>query len=246
MVDLDTALKLLENPTRREILRRLVREPHYPFQLADLIEVSQQAIVKHLNALERAGMVERRKVKSDLGGPPRNQYSVTMMFSLRLDIGPDIFHCEQRNLPNLSPMRLSERVPEGVVSVAEQVSGRRRISFEEGMEHLSTIDQAIETLDRQRDALISLHQQVRRRVGAGVEADVNDYEERRVMHALMERPGTTDLDALLTELRRTPEGTMVIDQIRDRLSHHLARTGGNIISGNPRNLPWYLMLSKDR
>ena len=81
MVDLDTALKLLENPTRREILRRLVREPHYPFQLADLIEVSQQAIVKHLNALERAGMVERRKVKSDLGGPPRNQYSVTMMFS---------------------------------------------------------------------------------------------------------------------------------------------------------------------
>ena len=59
------------------------------------------------------------------------------------------------------------------------------------------------------------------------------------MHALMERPGTTDLDALLTELSRTPEGTMVIDQIRDRLSHHLARTGGNIISGNPRNLPWY-------
>ena len=52
MADIDLALRLLQNKVRRQILERLVREPHYPMQLADLIGVSQQAIKKHLKELE--------------------------------------------------------------------------------------------------------------------------------------------------------------------------------------------------
>ena len=37
MGDLDKTLNLLQNKTRRLILERLVREPHYPMQLAELI-----------------------------------------------------------------------------------------------------------------------------------------------------------------------------------------------------------------
>ena len=48
MVGADEALRLLENKVRRQILERLVREPHYPLQLAQQIGVSQQAIMKHL------------------------------------------------------------------------------------------------------------------------------------------------------------------------------------------------------
>ena len=48
MGDLDKTLNLLQNKTRRLILERLVREPHYPMQLAELIGISQQAIMKNL------------------------------------------------------------------------------------------------------------------------------------------------------------------------------------------------------
>ena len=52
MVGFDESLSILENPTRRDILRYLVKEPHYPLQLSELLDVSQQAVVKHLKVLE--------------------------------------------------------------------------------------------------------------------------------------------------------------------------------------------------
>ena len=71
MADFDLALRLLQNKVRRQILERLVREPHYPMQLADLIGVSQQAIKKHLRELENGNFVAKLKVPSEKGGPPR-------------------------------------------------------------------------------------------------------------------------------------------------------------------------------
>ena len=57
MTDMDKALYLLHNSTRRQILELLAREPHYAMQLSELIGVSQPAIVKHLKELEEGGMV---------------------------------------------------------------------------------------------------------------------------------------------------------------------------------------------
>ena len=70
MEDIDTALTLLQNKLRRQILERLVREPHYPMQLAELLGVSQQAIGKHLRELERGNFVTKMTVASEEGGPP--------------------------------------------------------------------------------------------------------------------------------------------------------------------------------
>ena len=62
MADIDYALRLLQNKVRRQILERLVREPHYPMQLAELIGVSQQAIKKHLKELEQGDFVTKLQV----------------------------------------------------------------------------------------------------------------------------------------------------------------------------------------
>ena len=72
VVSFDESLSILENPTRRSILRHLVKEPHYPLQLSELLDVSQQAVVKHLKVLEEAGFVDSEMKKSDKGGPPKN------------------------------------------------------------------------------------------------------------------------------------------------------------------------------
>jgi DNA-binding transcriptional ArsR family regulator len=56
------ALKALGEPRRVEILRLLQGGPHAVGELAAQVEVTQQAVSLHLAVLERAGLVEARKV----------------------------------------------------------------------------------------------------------------------------------------------------------------------------------------
>ena len=62
--DVDELFYLLENPTRRRILQLLSVERLYPLkmhkQLSKDMDVTQQAIVKHLKILEEHGIVQSR------------------------------------------------------------------------------------------------------------------------------------------------------------------------------------------
>ena len=110
MTDLDEALAILQNKARRQILERLVREPHYPLQLAEQIGISQQAVMKHLRILEKGEFVAKMRVASNKGGPPKNIYSVQQALSIRIDLGPDLFQCSQRVLPSGGPLKLSGKL----------------------------------------------------------------------------------------------------------------------------------------
>jgi DNA-binding transcriptional ArsR family regulator len=56
------ALKALGEPRRVEILRVLLRGPRGVTDLAQAINVTQQAASQHLAVLDRAGLVEATKV----------------------------------------------------------------------------------------------------------------------------------------------------------------------------------------
>ncbi len=89
--DIDEIFSLLENPTRRRILRLLSLETHYPLQLAHELGISQQAIGKHIRILEDHGFIRSHEEPSDIGGPPRKVYAPTHRFSIRVDMGPGLF-----------------------------------------------------------------------------------------------------------------------------------------------------------
>jgi predicted transcriptional regulator len=89
--DLDTILAVLENPIRRRILKKLSTDTNYPLQLARELNVSQQAIMKHLKVLEDADFVSSVEERSDKGGPPRKAYVPTKRFSIRIDLGPSTY-----------------------------------------------------------------------------------------------------------------------------------------------------------
>jgi predicted transcriptional regulator len=241
--DIDTALTLLQNKLRRQILERLVREPHYAMQLADLLDVSQQAIVKHLRELERGNFVTKMKVASEKGGPPRTIYSVQQSISLRIDLGPDLFLCEQRSLPAGGPMRLSNRLPNTTEHVVKSVSGRKKISVGEGMAHIQHLNGILEEIDAQRDAVIALHQHIRNRISAGVDSDFEHYQQRTMVHSLIEAP-ERKLD--LTDLRRElqlgqTEMATLLDEVRNRLERQLSDRAGHIIAvPNNSNLRFWL------
>ena len=243
MADLDLALSLLQNKVRRQILERLVREPHYPMQLAELIGVSQQAVKKHLKELEKGNFVTKMKAPSEKGGPPRTIYTVQEAISIRIDLGPDLFNCEQRKLPAGGPMRLSRKLPESTHAVAEVVSGRKRISVSEGVAHLAELNQVIEQLDGQRDALISLHQHIRNRISQGVDSDFEQYEERAMIHSIIEAPEKRlDLNLLSKELQLGQrQVSELLEEVRAKLQRQISEKAGHVIvTPENSNLFWWL------
>ncbi len=53
--------RALSDPTRRSILERLAEGEHSVTELVELFEISQPAITKHLNVLQKSGLVSRRQ-----------------------------------------------------------------------------------------------------------------------------------------------------------------------------------------
>ena len=58
---LDNIFGALANQTRREILDLLTRSERSVLDLAGRFDMSQPAITKHLNVLQRAGLIQKRK-----------------------------------------------------------------------------------------------------------------------------------------------------------------------------------------
>ena len=68
-LQLDNIFGALANRTRREILNLLTRSEHSVLELAGRFDMSQPAVTKHLNVLERAGLMSQRKFGGKVGGP---------------------------------------------------------------------------------------------------------------------------------------------------------------------------------
>jgi DNA-binding transcriptional ArsR family regulator len=58
---LDLAFHALADPTRRRIVERLARGEHPVMEIAREFSISQPAVTKHLDALEGAGIIGRRR-----------------------------------------------------------------------------------------------------------------------------------------------------------------------------------------
>jgi predicted transcriptional regulator len=81
---------ILENPTRRFIIKRLSEEPNYPLQLAKDLGLGQQLVAKHLRVMEDAGMVAS-SVEDSPYGPKRRIYTVNRNMSVTLDVSTHFF-----------------------------------------------------------------------------------------------------------------------------------------------------------
>jgi len=79
---LDACFAALSDPTRRAILERLRQSEATMSVLADPFDVSIPAVTKHVNVLERAGLVARqrtgREVHVRLVAKPMHEASVWM------------------------------------------------------------------------------------------------------------------------------------------------------------------------
>ncbi len=57
----DYVFRALAHPVRRQILRRIARKEHTVSQLAEPFKMSLEAVSKHVQVLERAGLLRRTR-----------------------------------------------------------------------------------------------------------------------------------------------------------------------------------------
>ena len=123
------------------------------------------------------------------------------------------------------------------------MSGRKKISVTEGVVHLEQLNEQLEQLDRQRDALIALHQQIRGRVSAAVDTDFEDYSQRTMVHALIEAPRIKpDLGLMAKELNLSESDiAAVVSRVRELVERQRSDRSGEVVAidDNP-GLRWWL------
>jgi len=85
-----SVLKILGNELRRKILSLLSEEPNFITQIAKKLDVSQPAILRHLQILEDAGLVESYMQKNPLGAA-RKYYRICDSFELEIALHPEDF-----------------------------------------------------------------------------------------------------------------------------------------------------------
>ena len=188
MMDLDILLSMVENPTRRKILESLVKEPHYPLQLSKELGISQQAVMKNLNMLEKNGMVVSYQVSSSMG-PMRTVYEPNSEFTLVIDMRNGMFSARM-----IEPSKEEE---EGFDDVKME-------SLKKTRQTISEIDEKIEELNKERSKLIREREKV---IGTAM-TTINDagcgYAHRNLMYEILNEPDRS-MEQLSEDLDARPE-----------------------------------------
>ena len=189
--DIDDILEVLENPTRRMILRELAREPRYSLQLAQMLNVSQQAIMKHLRVMEDREMVRVIIEKSDAGGPPRKCYLASKRFSVTIDMGPGLFEEVVRTFGESGgevERRGDSHEPE-----------ESREMLADTLDSLDRISAAMEDLDARRTVLLDEKERMMKTAYELADGACDDDDTKRVLRHIIEG-GETDVESIAEAL----------------------------------------------
>ena len=176
MMDVDRLLSVINNPTRRRIMEALVREPHYPLQLARELRVSQPAIIKHLNTLEESGLVSSYSESSNRG-PERKQYVTTSEFTLVVDLRDGMFTARLMSPgPKDDKRNRKERKIKDIMEARAQVG---------------VIDDELEELERRRSEIINRRRGLIAAANSLLDVNEQHYRARALLYEIMNNPRLT-------------------------------------------------------
>jgi len=192
---MDDLLAVLENPIRRKILERLTKETHYPLQLSKELNVTQQAIMKHLKVLEDYGLVKSSEEKSTAGGPPRKCYLPTKTLTLRIDLGPNTFDASMKDMDGeRSNVEVVKKHNNDIEDEYKTVSEET----EDPHERLAKLTKLVERvnveirdLEGQRTYLTQVRENILKEVYIIIAQLSPDYDERKVMYYIINGHSTS-------------------------------------------------------
>jgi len=222
--DLDSILMVLENPTRRDIIKRLSEEPNYPLQLAKELGLGQQLVAKHLRVMEEAGIVTS-SVESSPHGPKRRIYSLNKSISVTLDVATHLFKAKVVSFDSKPEL---EKTSEAFVQLMDRMDqtlthrekSRRIQSF---TQIISEIDKRLEALETERSILLYIRNFAMKEASRVIETFKNSDTRRVLYHALDERAVTVKSLSKTLNMREA-----VVREILSKLKKEFGIGVGNI------------------
>ncbi|MCL5783501.1 MAG: ArsR family transcriptional regulator [Candidatus Thermoplasmatota archaeon] len=138
--DIEAFISAIENHTRREILRSLILDQSYALQISRWIGVSQQAIIKQLDLLEKANLISSVGLFPSTSGASRKIYRPTGFSTLVADYSKNFIEVRRYELPSdsaekpvdqfLDHRKLTRRLEETNRKLSDIMSARMKLIIE--------------------------------------------------------------------------------------------------------------------
>ncbi|WP_226987109.1 ArsR/SmtB family transcription factor [Candidatus Nitrososphaera evergladensis] len=217
-MDSDIILDILGNETRRKILATLSQEPMYFNQLAKELDIGQQAVLRHLQALEESGLVETYTEKSKLGAPDRKYYRLNNSFILTISLSEDDFTVTKQEIVE-SRHKESKKYYK-VLDLMPEDAGEALASLQES---LSDIEAEMSALESRLSDLRALKQLILSKLH---KIGINSFEEdeRKILYKIVtESPSSI---AELSEMMDEKESRLktTISAMRNKMNKDNAKT----------------------
>ncbi|MFW5928383.1 MAG: ArsR/SmtB family transcription factor [Thermoplasmatota archaeon] len=208
--DFEKIIQLLQNQTRRKILEILSKEGHYPLQISRSMNTSQQAISKHLKRLEEQGLVTSRESKSRKGGPPTKTYTLNREFSVRIDLGPQLFKTKIEELDDLDDLEGYDDLKN---KFDEELENK---TLEKQRKLVQEIEKEIDDLENKRKCLLKMKEKALSKAFNYIHNEFDDYEVREILYYVLDS-GVTDPDKIARHFNvREDEIERIIDKIKEK------------------------------
>jgi ArsR family transcriptional regulator len=220
--DTDILLEVLGNETRRRILQLLADEPRYFIQLSRDLGVSQQAVLKHLDILERHGFVVSFEGDSEFAAPKRKYFQLNRSCMLAIGITNDavqfVFHDLSPDVVIKESTKHDElkTVQKGVDDLEKEKNYAKIVAMSDSL--LQEINQKLKELASAEISLLRLKQKITRTAHEAIRESFEEELQRQILYSTIgveKRPDVNQLSEMLDARER--EINDAIKSLKSRL-----------------------------
>jgi ArsR family transcriptional regulator len=186
-------------------------------QLAKKIGIGQQAILRHLQALEESGLIETYAEKSNLGAPDRKYYRLTTSFILTISLSEDDFIITNQKIAELWHKE-SKKYYKNLDSIPKDMG----VALSSLQENLAGIEQEISNLESSLNDLRALRQLILHKLHR-IGMDSFEDNERKVLYKIVVDSPTSVAE--LSDLIDEKESSLraIITSMRSKLDKDSAQ-----------------------
>jgi ArsR family transcriptional regulator len=217
-------LDVLGNETRRRILQLLADEPRYFIQLSRDLGVSQQAVLKHLEILERYGFVVSFEGESDFAAPKRKYFQLSRSCMLAIGITNDavqfVFHEISQETATKEASKQSElkTVQKEMYELDKEKDNAKIVALSDSL--LQEINQRLRDLASTEISLLRLKQKITKTAHQAIRESFDDDLQRQILYSTIgveKRPDVNQLSEMLDARER--EINDAIKSLKKRLQN---------------------------
>ncbi|HME54638.1 MAG TPA: helix-turn-helix domain-containing protein [Candidatus Lokiarchaeia archaeon] len=182
-MDYDEFFDIMGNDVRRKILQNLARGPLSIGKLNALIDVSRQAILKHLKDLEERGFVETREAdeRDKKTGPNPHIYELKQLFTSLFDLDPSSFN------PNILFLSIGDsediNLDEAELEKPENIASIKPL-----IANLAELNKKLVEISKSYKEFFVKKNQILQELKSIFDSIVIEGEEREILNALLEQP----------------------------------------------------------